>query len=486
MRRIAWLLASLAVAAGGCRKLDPEYCSKNPGVCDGDGGVIMGDGANVAIGGTVTGLTGAGLVLENNGMDDKAIVGNGAFQFPSLIPVNSTYDVLAKVQPSNPSQNCTIAGGTGTATTDVSSVDVTCMTQSYAISGTILGLSSTVMLSLDVNGTPVETITKTSGATTFAFTMMVPSGATYAVNSNLSSCRVSGGNGTMGDADVTTVVVNCSTSSFTIGGSVAGLNGTVKLHNGNDTISVSSNSAFAFPTPVPQGGSYNVTVSQQPGYPPANQTCTIPAGMGSGSNVQGDIVGIQVNCVTNSFTVGGGATGVNGTVVLQNNGTDNLTLNQGNSSFTFATKVQSGAAYLVTVMSEPASLSCSLSRSSGTVGNGNVTNVGVTCGYRDPGVYCGSSTCNGGNGCCDPEGTASCTPSSQCSQFFLPCDSTADCQGGSICCAHEDKHGRLQNVSCTSMGCGGVMMCDPKVFNPCPFGGSCQAYGQLNGYYACQ
>src|ERR1700722_1993120 len=57
------------------------------------------------IGGTVTGLTGKGMVLENNGGDDLTIVANGTFTFKTV--VSGTYAVTIKTQPSSPTQNCT-------------------------------------------------------------------------------------------------------------------------------------------------------------------------------------------------------------------------------------------------------------------------------------------------------------------------------------------------------------------------------------------
>jgi hypothetical protein len=66
-------------------------------------------------------------------------------------------------------------------------------------------------------------------------------------------------------------------------------------------------------------------------------------------------------------------------VVLQDNGADNLSVSA-NGSFTFATPVVSGAAYSVTVQSNPSGQTCTVSNWSGTVGSANVTNVAVTCG----------------------------------------------------------------------------------------------------------
>ena len=67
-----------------------------------------------------------------------------------------------------------------------------------------------------------------------------------------------------------------------------------------------------------------------------------------------------------------------GTVVLQDNGGDNLSVSA-NGSFTFATPLASGAAYSVTVKTNPSGQACTVSGGSGTVGSANVTNVAVAC-----------------------------------------------------------------------------------------------------------
>ena len=79
-----------------------------------------------------------------------------------------------------------------------------------------------------------------------------------------------------------------------------------------------------------------------------------------------------------SFTVGGSVSGLSGTVVLQDNGGDDLGVTA-NGPFTFATQVASGAAYAVTVKTNPSGQACTVSNGSGTMGSANVTSVAVTC-----------------------------------------------------------------------------------------------------------
>ena len=77
------------------------------------------------IGGNVSGLTGTGLVLTNNGSDDLAVTSNGPFQFARELPAGGAYSVAVATQP--PGQTCSVADGSGTLTNDdFGSVVVTC------------------------------------------------------------------------------------------------------------------------------------------------------------------------------------------------------------------------------------------------------------------------------------------------------------------------------------------------------------------------
>lgn len=80
---------------------------------------------------------------------------------------------------------------------------------------------------------------------------------------------------------------------------------------------------------------------------------------------------------TTTVTVGGTVSGLVGTVVLQNNAGDNLTVTA-NGSFAFATAINKGSAYAVTVLKQPSGPSCLVANGSGTA-NDNVSNVSVTC-----------------------------------------------------------------------------------------------------------
>lgn len=81
-----------------------------------------------------------------------------------------------------------------------------------------------------------------------------------------------------------------------------------------------------------------------------------------------------------TYTVGGTVSGLGTgkTLVLRNNGGNDLALNA-NGSFTFATPVASAATYAVTVFTQPAGQTCTVNNGSGTMAAANVGNVAVSC-----------------------------------------------------------------------------------------------------------
>jgi hypothetical protein len=81
-----------------------------------------------------------------------------------------------------------------------------------------------------------------------------------------------------------------------------------------------------------------------------------------------------------TYTIGGTISGLtSGSLVLQNNSGDNLTVSANSSSFTFATPYVSGPTYAVTVGTQPTGFTCSVTNGTGTVVSSIVTSVVVTC-----------------------------------------------------------------------------------------------------------
>ena len=78
-----------------------------------------------------------------------------------------------------------------------------------------------------------------------------------------------------------------------------------------------------------------------------------------------------------TYSIGGSIAGLSGTVVLQNNGGDNLSLSS-DGSFAFTVTLQPNSAYAVTVATQPANQVCSVSNGTGTA-TASVTNVIIAC-----------------------------------------------------------------------------------------------------------
>ena len=106
-----------------------------------------------SIGGTVSGLTGTGLILQNYGLFDLLIDTDGAFVFSTLQVDTSLYQVTVLNAPTEPAQTCLVTNGIGALSgADITNVDVTCknILVSAALSGNnIDGHSWTPSISAD-------------------------------------------------------------------------------------------------------------------------------------------------------------------------------------------------------------------------------------------------------------------------------------------------------------------------------------------------
>ena len=186
--------------------------------CGGGGGGSGGTAtppapATYTVGGTVSGLSGSGLVLQNNAGNDLTVSASGSFTLPGALASGAAYAVTVKTQPSSPTQNCAVTTGSGT----------------------------------------------------------------------------------LGSANVTNVAVNCTTTTFTVGGTVSGLTGLglVLQNNAANDLPVSVNGSFTFSTAVASGGAYAVTIKTQPSSP--GQTCSLSAA--SGTVTSSNVASVVVSCV---------------------------------------------------------------------------------------------------------------------------------------------------------------------------------------------
>jgi len=336
------------------------------------------------IGGSVTGLLGSGLVLQDDGGDNLAVNANGTFAFATSLPSGMHYGVSVLTPPINPYQDCAITNGTGTtAASDITNVVVSCKTNTnpaYMIGGTITGITGAGAVVLQDNARDNLTET-TDGA--FQFPTPIPSGSSYSVTASSiagqqsETCTFTNATGVVGTSNVTNVAIAC-TPNIVISVKVSGLTGSglVLQDNGGDNLSITQNGSASFPTALAGGSGFAVTVFSQPVLP--TQTCVV--GNGTGTATLGAVPNITVTCTTASFPIDVNLAGLaGGSVVFQDNGGNNLTLTA-NGTFPFTTPIVSGGAYAVTVLTQPTtpSQTCVVPNGTGTVSSATVI-VNATC-----------------------------------------------------------------------------------------------------------
>ena len=336
-----------------------------------------------SVGGAVSGLEGRGLVLELNGTEALPIASDGAFTFPTAVASGSAYEITVSTQPQTPSQTCTVANASGVVGSGAAnSASVTCSTDTFAVSGTVVGLEGDRLVLQNSNET-VE-IESDGG---FSFPSRIASGGSYDVvvqtqpSNPAQACTVTNASGTVAAADVTDVSVTCTRREFTVGGVVGGLAGSdlILRNNGTDDLTVTEDGAFTFATAIESGRTYEVSIAAQPTSPA--QECTVTASTAAGTVAEANVTSVSVQCVTVEFMLGGEVSGLAGSgLVLQNNGQDDLAI-AADGPFTFATSLQAGAPYDVTVAAQPRALAqvCTVTDGVGTMPNEDVASVGVSC-----------------------------------------------------------------------------------------------------------
>ena len=279
------VLTALSLAA--CtRNLSGFNGTSNSGGNNGGGTGGTGGGGNnnattFTIGGKVSGLLGIGMVLEDNGGDDLTVAGNGTFTFATA--VNGAYSVTVKTQPNSPVQLCKVTNGSGTATANITTVQVNCGGGGLTVGGSVSGLIGSGLVLQDNGGD--NFIVTGYGNVPFTFASSLNAGATYAVtvltqpSNPTQTCTVVNATGTV-NSNVTNVEVICTQPGFTIGGTVVGLvvapppADTLELQdNAGDDLFVSGDTPWKFPTAVTNGGIYNVSMFLPPNSQP--QPCVL-------------------------------------------------------------------------------------------------------------------------------------------------------------------------------------------------------------------
>ena len=179
-----------------------------------------------------------------------------------------------------------------------------------------------------------------------------------------SSSNTSGGSGS-------------STTYHTLQLNVSGLGGTVivssgsgsgNVYNQSQAIAVASNGTHNF-SGIASGTDYNVTILQQPLY----QVCSVSNGSGT---LNAD-ASVSISC-DGTVTIGGKVYGLNGSITLQNNAANDLSVSS-SGDFVFADNFSMGSSYLVTISSQPSTgQTCTPNNNSG-MATDNITSVEIIC-----------------------------------------------------------------------------------------------------------
>jgi len=248
------------------------------------------------VGVTVVGLSGSGLVLQNNGGNNLSIAGNGTSTFTTSLTSGAAYAVTALSQPTGPTQVCVVTNGSGTIASSNVVIAVACTTRTFTVGVNVTGLSGSGLVLRNSGGNDLAI--STNGA--FTFSTAVASGATYTVTAQtqptnpVQTCAIASPTGTVAASNIV-LAVTCTTNSFTVTANVTGLagSGLVLQNNGGNDLALTTSGSTAFSTSILSGAAYDVRVLTQPATP--NQRCTVSNGRGTVGNAA---ITAAVTCVT--------------------------------------------------------------------------------------------------------------------------------------------------------------------------------------------
>lgn len=176
-------------------------------------------------------------------------------------------------------------------------------------------------------------------------------------------------------------------AEFTVAGTVKGLvyQGLTLTTNGmeitvNPPATAGADVSYAFPNKLEYGDEYNVTIKNDPQH----QNCNFAQ---SYQPINKDTAGrltridVIIECFIDAYTIGGTVTGLTADGLVLANGSrgGTVTLAKSATSYVFPAPVAFGVTYGVTVLTQPAGLTCTVANSTGTMGDDKVNNINVNC-----------------------------------------------------------------------------------------------------------
>jgi len=175
-------------------------------------------------------------------------------------------------------------------------------------------------------------------------------------------------------------VIVCDDNIFLISGEVQGLTATglVLMNNndGTDRLALPENAVdFRFNKRLSPNANYDVSIYSQP----SKQFCFVNNRQGKVE--QNNITNVQVIC-SDAYNLGGTVFGLNGVVILDNNGEQISISNTDariNAPFIFKTSLPSGQNYAVTVATQPEDRFCTVRQGAGLVADSDVATITLNC-----------------------------------------------------------------------------------------------------------
>lgn len=164
----------------------------------------------VDLGGTISNLTGTGLVLGNGGSTVSPAPGDKTFVFPVQVSIRAPYSVSVINQPAR--QDCKVFNAEGTAgAAPVTIVAVVCTNNAFAVGGTVTGLTGSGLV-LNNGG---DRVTIAAGAGSYVFPAPVTDLAAYGVTvltqpTNGQVCSVANSSAFINNSAVSNANVTCN------------------------------------------------------------------------------------------------------------------------------------------------------------------------------------------------------------------------------------------------------------------------------------
>lgn len=181
------------------------------GACGGGGGSGGQEPSGYTVGGTISGLNAGNSVTLASGTNSVTASANGPFLLSGTVTKGSSYAVTVVTQPTG--QTCTANDASGVASSNVTNVSVSCVTNSYSVGGVITGLPTGSSVTLANNGANSTTISNNGS---YIFSSKINYGEKYSVTITTGpknyECSVANGSGTasesVSNANVTCVLVD--------------------------------------------------------------------------------------------------------------------------------------------------------------------------------------------------------------------------------------------------------------------------------------